>query len=1473
MTSTTRSGRTFRMTEEQQAGTPAAGEATGVAEMMRLFLEDRQRREEDLARERERRDSEMREQMQLLRQMVEEGRRGATPVRPTSENDRVKLSKLTETDDVEAYLTTFERMMSVYEVDRSRWAFKLAPQLTGKAQQAYAAMATEDAGDYDKVKAAILKRYNINEETYRQRFRATKKAASESHRDLLTKLKDLSQKWLKNYATSPEKVMDAVVMEQLIDTLSPEVKVWVRERKPGTSEEASQLADDYVQARKQSGGDKGKESFKQPISPGLRRCHNCGKPGHLARDCRAPGSKQPSMTLRNEQRKPSRDDIVCYNCGQRGHISPKCPNNAFFCGTRNKRQGTKCHGVVEGRYVSDILLDTGCSRTLIRRELVPAKKVQEGDVVTIRCAHGDTVLYPLANVKLEVGGREVEVEAAISDTLPMSVLLGTDVAELGELLGLDKTKPIPSEDAFVVITRAQSKQRREEERTQQQRELASGVRATPLTEENERDPEGGETVPQDTLLEQEREQDLSKKPYMSELDDDMFLSFQEKERLTRSQKQEAKKQYARETEPETDKELGRHALDMSSEELAELQQSDDSLIAVRKASEGKPNTAGGGFFKRDGLIYRQWTPPGHDSETAVEQLVLPKTCRSTILHLAHTIPLAGHMGRDKTAQRILQRFYWPTVYKDTADYCRSCAECQKSRQQKVKRAPLMPLPIIGEPFARIAMDIVGPLPRSRAGHRFILVICDYATRYPEAVPLRSIDAEHVAEELIKFFARVGIPKEILTDQGSNFVSQLLTEVYRLLHIHPIRTTPYHPQTDGLVERFNKTLKSMLRRATCDVGKDWDKLLPYLLFAYREVPQSSTGFSPFELVYGRAVRGPLDVLREVWETDHRSNESVVSHVLSMREKLAHMTCLVEKNLSEAQKQQKRWYDRKAVERSFENGDQVLVLLPSDTSKLLARWQGPYKVLRRVGKVDYLVDMHDTRKRKRILHVNMLQRWYSPSVTDSFSAEDIADDWEENDVPVWKEGASDQQPKIGTQLNNCQRNELEQLLSEFRSTLQNRPGHTNIVEHRISIGTARPIKLPPYRIPHAYRETVQKEVHEMLNDGIIERSKSEWAAPIVLIKKKDGSLRLCVDYRRMNAVTQTDAYPMPRIDDLIDRLGKGKYITTLDLTRGYWQVPVAEEDQHKTAFATPFGLYQFRVMPFGLCGAPATFQRMMDHMLEGLEDFTAAYLDDLVIYSETWEDHLRHVRSVLRTLKEAGLTAKPQKCQFAMSRCTYLGHTVGGGKVSPEMDKLQAVQDFPIPTTKKEVRSFLGLTGYYRRFMPDYAANAVPLTELTRKCAPNKVQWNNTCQDAFEKLKKLLCSQPVLWSPNFSKEFILQTDASDYGIGAVLSQFDAEGIDHPVAYYSRKLLPREQRYSTVEKECLAIKLATHAFRVYLLGRKFTIQTDHRALQWLDRLKENNSRLTRWSLALQSFKFEVQHRAGKANANADALSRLIM
>ena len=278
------------------------------------------------------------------------------------------------------------------------------------------------------------------------------------------------------------------------------------------------------------------------------------------------------------------------------------------------------------------------------------------------------------------------------------------------------------------------------------------------------------------------------------------------------------------------------------------------------------------------------------------------------------------------------------------------------------RARLVPLPVIEEPFTRIAMDVVSPLPRSSSGHKYILVVCDYATHYPEAIPMKAVDAEHVAEELVTMFSRVGVPSEILIDQGTNFMSKLLSELYQLLHVQQIRTSPYHPQTDGLVIRFNKTLKSTLCKTAVE-GKDWDKLLPYLLFAYREVPQVSTGFSPFELMYGQHVRGPLKILRETWKASKCSDESVVSYVLTVQQKLAQMSELVSENCKEAQIEQKRWHDRNARKREFAEGDQVLVLLPTITNKLMAKWQGPYLIKAKVTPVTYEIDMSDRKKRQR------------------------------------------------------------------------------------------------------------------------------------------------------------------------------------------------------------------------------------------------------------------------------------------------------------------------------------------------------------------------------------------------------------------------------------------------------------------------------------------------------------------------------
>jgi len=282
----------------------------------------------------------------------------------------------------------------------------------------------------------------------------------------------------------------------------------------------------------------------------------------------------------------------------------------------------------------------------------------------------------------------------------------------------------------------------------------------------------------------------------------------------------------------------------------------------------------------------------------------------------------------------------------------------------------------------------------------------------------------VAEHLIQLFARVGIPKEILSDQGTNFMSQLLKELYNLLQIHQIRTSPYHPQTDGLVERFNRTLKSLLRKLVNKEGRDWDRLLPYILFAYREVPHDTTGFSPFELLYGREVRGPLDVLKDVWEANRKSDESVVSHILLVRERMEEMSEVVEENARAAQSRQKRWYDQTARERELEPDEEVLVLLPTSTNKLLAQWQGPYRVLRRMGKVNYEVLMPDKKRKRKVFHINMLKKWFPPVVSSFLAAEtEVGDD---ELVPAWQHQGSGV-PTISNELTKEQRGQLSDLAS--------------------------------------------------------------------------------------------------------------------------------------------------------------------------------------------------------------------------------------------------------------------------------------------------------------------------------------------------------------------------------------------------------------------------------------------------------------
>uniref|UniRef100_A0A3B5RCM4 Gypsy retrotransposon integrase-like protein 1 n=1 Tax=Xiphophorus maculatus TaxID=8083 RepID=A0A3B5RCM4_XIPMA len=332
--------------------------------------------------------------------------------------------------------------------------------------------------------------------------------------------------------------------------------------------------------------------------------------------------------------------------------------------------------------------------------------------------------------------------------------------------------------------------------------------------------------------------------------------------------------------------------------MAQIQRDDSSLAALfLKAKEPQKSNHRGSadeFVLQKNILYRQ--------QGAFRQLVVPRDARGMVLTLGHSIPWAGHLGTRKTLARIKRHFYWPGLRTEVAQFCRTCSQCQLTSNKFPSRAPLQPLPLIDMPFERLGMDIVGPLERSKSGHRYMLVITDYATKYPEVFPLKTIKARAVAVSLVQHFSRVGFPCEIVTDQGTNFMSALLKQVYQLLGIKGVRTTPYHPQTDGLTERFNQTLKQMLRKFVDETGPNWDQWLPYLLFAYREVPQPSTGFSPFELLYGHEVRGPLALLKETWAGEEGREEpvNVISYVMQMRERLQKMTALAQQHMAEAQK---------------------------------------------------------------------------------------------------------------------------------------------------------------------------------------------------------------------------------------------------------------------------------------------------------------------------------------------------------------------------------------------------------------------------------------------------------------------------------------------------------------------------------------------------------------------------------------------
>ncbi|MDZ7612307.1 MAG: RNase H-like domain-containing protein [Flavobacteriaceae bacterium] len=453
----------------------------------------------------------------------------------------------------------------------------------------------------------------------------------------------------------------------------------------------------------------------------------------------------------------------------------------------------------------------------------------------------------------------------------------------------------------------------------------------------------------------------------------------------------------------------------------------------------------------------------------------------------------------------------------------------------------------------------------------------------------------------------------------------------------------------------------------------------------------------------------------------------------------------------------------------------------------------------------------------------------------------------------------------------RDRLYQLLVKYQQAFsfhENDLGRTGVLRHSIDTGDARPVRQALRRQPPAHQLAIKEHVASMLAQGVIEPAQSPWASNIVIVRKKDGTTRCCADYRQVNNLTRKDAYPLPRTDVCLDALSGARWFTTMDLRSSYHQVEVEPRDADKTAFICREGSYRFVTMPFGLCNAGATFQRLMDLLMSGLNfESCLVYLDDIVVFSSDLDQHLERLQQVLQRLADAGLKLKPNKCKFMKAAVDFLGHVVSADGISVDPGKISAVSDWPVPTNLTELRSYLGICGYYRRFVMDFSLVASPLYDLTVKNRP--FNWTQECQQAFDKLKEKLTTAPILRMPNEVDTFILDTDASNFAIGAVLSQV-VDGAEYVVAYASKRLSRCEKNYCVTRRELLAIVYFVKYFRHYILGRHFQVRTDHAALQWLRRMPDPCGQQARWIGALEQFDFEILHRPGARHGNADAMSR---
>lgn len=911
-------------------------------------------------------------------------------------------------------------------------------------------------------------------------------------------------------------------------------------------------------------------------------------------------------------------------------------------------------------------------------------------------------------------------------------------------------------------------------------------------------------------------------------------------------------------------------------QLIELQRTDSSLRHWLKLAE---RNKGGQYQIQDGLLFRIAQDTEHKNRT-IRQLVVPVSLRKALIRVIHT---QAHCGRDKMMALLSRRFVWPKMTQSVSQYLSACRECQLfAPQARAERQLLHPIRTLPVAFEECFFDLLeAPMSKSKSQKSILIYVCG-VTKYVVLKILANKAAKTISQTLLEIWSTYGIPKILHFDQSSSNMSKLMEGLRQKLGVCSMPTSLHLHQGNGLAERTIRTVADKIKKFLLNEGH-WQKYIGLLQGFLNETISQATGFSPNKLLFGRELRSLCDVIYDSWtakQTDAGSEElhpaKVVDYLQQLQQKLKELASAAQTNVIKQQQKMKMFFDRYATYRELELGQKVLLLRPQSSHKMHAAWTGPFIVTQRLNDCEYEIDMDGN---KQVYHINLLRPWNEMNEFVGLIIENTdADPFQDEIIyPTVEDDRSGQQyMHFGSHINDKQRTALKEVVKNFEDIFTTKTGCTSLMQHKIVLKSHEvPNVKQVYNTPIALQDELRAEIDSLLQNDFIEPCQSEYASGLFLIRKKNGGVRLVQNFKRINQVIADDRYPMKNAKQVLNKLAGKKYVSTFDVKNFFWAIPLLPESREILAFRCQLGQYTWKRTPQGLKSSPQVAQRLMDHILRGTHKFADGLQDDIIIFSDSFQEHIKHLAEILQRIKAAGLTLNPAKCQICREEIEVLGMQWKSGVLLPGTKKTEAILNMQIPDTKKKLQAFIGLVNWFREFIPKCSETLADLTDLLRKGVPSNISqlWTQKHQKRFDQLKETLASKPVLKAADPTKPYILRVDASNVAIAGALLQKDTQNRENAIAYYSRKLLPHETHYSVIDLEALALVASVLHFENYIYGVKTYVYSDHLPIAYLSHLETNpNPRLARWAIILNRFNLEISYMKGSMNCVADALSRVI-